>query len=76
MNVLVAFVVFRTITFANGGDRTDENIPELEHFMDEEWIDFESRTSLQDGLKETWDWFLEHKEEFKSRKNYFIEDDS
>jgi len=38
-----------------------------------EWIDFEASTSLEDGLKETWSWFLEHKDEFKSRKNYFIE---
>ncbi len=40
-----------------------------------EWINFEASTSLEDGLKETWEWFLENKEEFKSRKNYFNEGD-
>lgn len=31
-------------------------------------------TSLFDGLRETWNWFLTHKLEHKQRKNYFKED--
>ena len=47
------------LIFANGGDRTDDNIPELEHFMDEEWIDFEfnvggSKTNSSSNILEKW----------------------
>lgn len=47
------------LIFANGGDRTDENIPELEHFMDEEWIDFEfnvggSKSNSSSNILEKW----------------------
>ena len=38
-----------------------------------DWIDFEASTTLEEGLKETWEWFLKHKDEFKLRKNYFLE---
>lgn len=38
-----------------------------------DWINFEASTSLEEGLKETWNWFLDHKDEFKARKNYFVE---
>jgi GDP-L-fucose synthase len=33
-------------------------------------------TILANGLWETWDWFIHHPEEYKERKNYFIEDGS
>ena len=47
------------LIFANGGDRTDTNIPELEHFMDEEWIDFEfnvggSKSNSSSSILEKW----------------------
>jgi len=47
------------LIFANGGDRTDDNIPELEHFMDEEWIDFEfnvggSKSNSSSNILEKW----------------------
>ena len=47
------------LIFANGGDRTDENIPELEYFMDEEWIDFEfnvggSKSNSSSNILEKW----------------------
>ncbi|MEC8841751.1 MAG: hypothetical protein VX432_09175, partial [Candidatus Poribacteria bacterium] len=39
-----------------------------------EWINFEASTTLEKGLKETWDWFLTYKDEFRLRKNYFVGD--
>ena len=39
-----------------------------------DWIGFQSKTSLDEGLKETWEWFLAYKDEFKLRKNYFVGD--
>ena len=36
-------------------------------------IDYSPSTSLKDGLKETWNWFLENQDEFKHKKNYFSE---
>lgn len=34
-------------------------------------IGYEPATSLLDGLKETWSWFINHQDEYKSKKNYF-----
>ena len=39
-----------------------------------EWINFEASTTLEEGLKETWDWFLTYKDEFRLRKNYLVDD--
>ncbi len=38
-----------------------------------EMICYEPSTSLEDGLRKTWEWFVENVEEYKSRKNYFTE---
>ncbi len=37
----------------------------------QEWIDYNPTTSLKDGLKETWEWFLENQNEFEKKQNYF-----
>jgi len=37
-----------------------------------DWIDYNPTTSLLDGLKETWNWFQDHKDEYLKRKNYFL----
>jgi len=37
-----------------------------------EMICYEPSTSLEDGLKETWEWFIKNADEYKNRKNYFI----
>ena len=39
-----------------------------------DWIDYNPTTSLLDGLKETWSWFQDHKDEYLKRKNYFAEE--
>ena len=39
----------------------------------QKWINYNPTTSLLDGLKETWDWFQDHEEEYLKRKNYFSE---
>lgn len=36
-------------------------------------IDYNPTTSLLDGLKETWAWFMGHQDEYLHRKNYFAE---
>ncbi|MFC2006273.1 NAD-dependent epimerase/dehydratase family protein [Chloroflexota bacterium] len=38
-----------------------------------ELIHYNPTTSLRDGLKETWDWFLENQDEYLKRLNYFKE---
>jgi GDP-L-fucose synthase len=36
-----------------------------------EWVGYEPQTSLLEGLRETWDWFQENKQEYLLKKNYF-----
>lgn len=36
-----------------------------------EMIGYDPQTSLSEGLKETWEWFLKNKDEYKFKKNYF-----
>ncbi|MHA1469334.1 MAG: hypothetical protein ACTSSP_02090, partial [Candidatus Asgardarchaeia archaeon] len=37
-------------------------------------IHYEPSTSLEEGLRKTWEWFVDNSEEYKSRKNYFAEE--
>ena len=36
-------------------------------------IDYNPTTSLLDGLKQTWEWFVKNQDEYLKKKNYFIE---
>ncbi len=36
-----------------------------------EWINFNPKTSLRVGLENTWKWFLENKDEYLQKQNYF-----
>ncbi len=36
-----------------------------------EWVGYDPKTSLLDGLRETWQWFQMNQEEYLLRKNYF-----
>jgi len=38
-----------------------------------ELIDYNPTTILEEGLKETWDWFVNNPDEYLKRKNYFKE---
>jgi len=37
-----------------------------------EVIDYNPTTSLQEGLKETWEWFIKNQDEYLRKKNYFL----
>ncbi len=39
-----------------------------------QWLGYEPETSLADGLKETWEWYMKNQDEYLYKKNYFIED--
>jgi GDP-L-fucose synthase len=39
----------------------------------QDWLGYEPRTSLREGLETTWAWFLENENEYLKRKNYFVE---
>jgi GDP-L-fucose synthase len=36
-----------------------------------EWIHYDPKTSLRQGLEETWNWFKNNQEEYIKKKNYF-----
>ncbi|REL34836.1 NAD-dependent epimerase/dehydratase family protein [Thalassotalea euphylliae] len=40
----------------------------------ESLVGYEHKTSLVEGLKETWEWFLQNREEYLNKKNYFAEE--
>lgn len=35
-------------------------------------IDYNPSTSLAEGLKTTWDWYVANRDEYKKKKNYFV----
>lgn len=39
-----------------------------------DWINFNPQTSLHDGLKATWEWYLKNKNTSAKRHNYFTQD--
>ena len=41
-----------------------------------EIIDYNPSISLLDGLKQTWEWFINNEKEYLKRKNYFKENDT
>jgi GDP-L-fucose synthase len=38
-----------------------------------ERLGYNPSTSLLDGLQETWAWYIEHEDEYKNKKNYFLQ---
>jgi GDP-L-fucose synthase len=36
-----------------------------------QWVGYEPKTSLLEGLRETWEWFQKNKDEYLLKKNYF-----
>ena len=36
-----------------------------------EWINYDPETSLRQGLENTWNWFLQNKDEYLKKQNYF-----
>ena len=37
-------------------------------------IDYNPTTALIDGLKQTWEWFVNNRDEYTKKQNYFKED--
>lgn len=40
----------------------------------EKLVGYHHNTTLEQGLKETWDWFLQNRDEYLNKKNYFAEE--
>ena len=66
----------RVIPFKYTWDTTKSNgFPKrvMDITLAKEKIGYNPQTSLEDGLRETWDWFLANKDEYLNRQNYFKE---
>jgi GDP-L-fucose synthase len=37
-------------------------------------IDYNPSTTIKDGLKKTWDWFVQHPDEYLKKQNYCVDD--
>jgi nucleoside-diphosphate-sugar epimerase len=37
-------------------------------------LGYEPRTTLAEGLRLTWEWFVAHRDEHLGKKNYFVPD--
>ena len=68
LNVFIDFNYEFDITKSSGFPKRVMDISRAQ-----KWINYNPTTSLLDGLKETWDWFQDHEEEYLKRKNYFSE---
>lgn len=38
-----------------------------------EWLGYDPRTSLLEGLQKTWEWYIHNQDEYLHKKNYFVE---
>ena len=43
----------------------------MDIFLARELIGYDPSTSLRDGLKASWDWFIAHQDEYLKKQNYF-----
>jgi GDP-L-fucose synthase len=43
----------------------------MDIFLAKETIHYNPTTSLRDGLKKTWEWFIKHPNEYRQKMNYF-----
>ena len=41
-----------------------------------EWLGYEPKTSLRNGLEQTWNWFIKNEDEYLKKQNYFSPSDS
>ena len=41
-----------------------------------EWLEYEPKTSLREGLEHTWNWFINNEDEYLKRHNYFVSTDT
>lgn len=41
-----------------------------------DWLGYSPKTSLREGLEQTWDWFIENENEYLKKKNYFTEENT
>ncbi|MEI7990038.1 MAG: NAD(P)-dependent oxidoreductase [Chloroflexota bacterium] len=39
-----------------------------------EWLGYEPQTTLLEGLKATWNWFINNQDEYLKKKNYFVDE--
>lgn len=39
-----------------------------------ELVGYQPQTTLKDGLQQTWDWFMQNRDEYKNKQNYFTGD--
>lgn len=66
LNQVVSFNYQFDATKSGGFPRRVMNIDRAR-----DWVGYNPQTSLLDGLRETWDWFQENKDEYLLKKNYF-----
>jgi GDP-L-fucose synthase len=70
MNRVVSFNYKFDITKPSGFPKRVMNIEKAMKL-----IDYNPITTLEQGLRETWEWFIKNEEEYKQRKNYFSEEE-
>lgn len=66
LNQVVPFNYEFDVTKSGGFPRRVMNIDRAR-----DWVGYNPQTSLIDGLRKTWDWFQENKNEYLLKKNYF-----
>jgi GDP-L-fucose synthase len=66
LNQVVPFNYVFDTTKSGGFSRRVMNINRAR-----EWVGYEPRTSLLEGLRETWNWFQKNDDEYLLKKNYF-----
>ena len=68
-----AEAVKRCIDFISITDHDSISTQEKAISLAAEMIDYNPTTSLEEGLKLTWKWYIDNQDEFLDKKNYFKE---
>lgn len=71
IEALHAFLDFRYEFDANKPTGYPKRVMDIS--LARERLGYNPSTSLLDGLQETWAWYVEHEDEYKNKKNYFLQ---
>ena len=70
METLASIIDFKYIFDASMPTGANKRIMDIS--LAEKSINYRPKTTLKEGLKKTWEWFIQNPKEYKNKKSYFV----